>query len=491
MSEKMKPIRSLEAVKDSSDDFFDKFNYNKEKGKKKISSREVTQFKKTLRSFINSLIELEFITLGETNEIVNDLLKKGKKAESKVRNLLKEEDSTNDDLQELALDLHSEINESTPVIEYEFHKKDIIDKKVPVSTEAIEAIAKAFKSTRKGKEITDSGVSIFDINLQPKWNEGDYLLTFKNYMESPYVHTYGTGNDVEAGQSAKEKGVDRVAKGGIDRMSNNTFDIMLYMRSGFSFYGDNNHPWTLQELFDFRVTLDRKALRSGGYIIFNLPYYKIPHFEDRINLQLKVEGIFRTDDELGNMIFVTTYKKADELSQKKLLKKAFRMPGKMPHYSEVERFYCNKGELILPEIFDGNVRDERDYVAAFEDKISPFQQIRERFKPKETIVELSNPLQKYRFGHMGGVAASGVANGIYDTSLFPELTDKGFNHPHILSFKIIKKNLKKIQTDVVAGKEVDIESWQKTHSIVMEALYPDGTIKEFLNTDKSKKKKAE
>lgn len=441
-----------------------------------INISRLKDFKTNLQKLRSALVELSALTIGSSKDVSKDMLKLVKRKLSKVADMEIDEETTNKDLENFSLSVHEELKLNLYVLEKD--KVEVLSwaKENTIPTfpiEALEKVAKAFHSNRK------EGVSVFDYTM----GKGEHLLAFKDNMSAKEIYTYGTDDDAEKCQIAKDRGVYRVAKEGLRAMSNNTFDISMYFMDWFALsISDRMFYGTSKAEEDFHYFLLRKTVRGGGYIIFNLPYYRIPSFTRKINGFLKVEEIYRTDDEAGNLIFVTTYKKPDIVLQGKKLRTAFLNPNKLEHYNDIDRkFIVDKGDLLLPEMFRPILIDQKDHLEAFKDKSDDFDIIQTVFEPKERVVELNRPLQPYNPGHIPAMATIEITSGIYDTSLHKDLID-GFDYAHISSSKIIQQEVQEKEEEMFKGKLVQTVALKKRNILVFKTLELDGTVREILNT---------
>lgn len=440
-----------------------------------LNKGKLRDFKNILLKLRVSFVELVAITKDESLEVSNDLLKLIKKSLSRVADLEIDETAVNQELKDFVELLYEELKLNLFVLNKgEIQMKDWIHKEeLPfVSSDALITIAKTFVSKRK------NGVSIFDYQM----GTGENLLAFQHHMKAEEVYTYGADDDANKCQIAKDNGVYRVAKEGVRAMTNGTFDISLFVTNRMDFFGNEFYFKNTDEVDRFQSFLWRKSTRGGGYVIFNIPYYRIPNFVDKINGRLKVEAIYRTDDEMGNMIFITTNKKGDVVSQTKVMQAAYLNPKKVAHYSDIEEvFSVNKGDLTLPEMFRPYVIEPKDHLHAFKDKADDFDIIQQIFEPKERVVELNSPLQPYNPGHIPAMATIEITNGIYDTSLHKNLVED-FNYPHISSSKIIQQEVKEEEEEMHKGKLVPTVSLKKRNILVFKTMEIDGTVREILNT---------
>ena len=445
------------------------YEFSKFKIDETLDITKLNDFKNRLNKLIGWLIELESVTIGNSLSDIKYCLKISKKIAKEVRDIQSNEFSTNRDLQVLASDIVSDVFRVLNKMKQDgVEVKDWVENNQVTVLAAIEHIASCFHSTRE--------ISVFDY----KMSTGEHLLAFKNNSQASFVHTYGTDSNIDDCQIARDAGVDNVAKQSIYKMTRNTFDISLCLFDSFNYFDFTSYR--SDEEYVFSEFLNEKTTRSGGYIIFNIPYGKLPRFERKISSYLKVEGIYRTDDEMGNLIFVTTFAQTDEHKQKLEIKRAYLSPKKLPHYEECSPFSINKGELTLPETFMPSFVDERDILDAFKTEESPLDFISSVYEPKERAVELSRPLMEYKKEHLAAVAVSEVVNGIYDTSANEDLLHESVNYPHIFSSKIVQKYVNQKKVEMIQGKEVEVFATQKQSALVFKVLLPNGEIKELLNT---------
>jgi hypothetical protein len=296
----------------------------------------------------------------------------------------------NIELENVVKELHKTLDEAIYVMKNEVSLNDFVTniEKQKFPKEIIEFIASKFVSTRE--------MTIFEYEMF----QGENLLTFKDKMKTSYqVHTYGTDYNIDDCRIAKEKGVDFVAKKGLLQVSHNTFDIAMCFNHQFSFYKPENRLGSfLPEEDKFNYTFQRAIPKQNGFYIFNVPFYKLGLFLKKIKTQLTVEGMYRVDDEMKNILFITKYKR-DSKNNDPEFRRAMINYDKLPHYSEMKEFYINKGDVTHPKTFRPYFVDDEDILAAFEREKTTLEVLEEVYKPKEKVVELNRPLQEYKEGH--------------------------------------------------------------------------------------------
>lgn len=372
----------------------------------------------------------------------------------------------NDELEALIQKLHKRLDDALFLLKDEIELHDFVDdtSKHSLPLEVFETISKKLTLRREA--------TMFE---GPHMGDGKHLSYFKNNAKGEHrLFTYGTDKDIELCRDAHKNGVDFVAKKGIYQMSHNTFDVVLNCLNEFSFYETSDLKFTLPEETTFNFVFNRSIPKSNGYLIFNIPYFKLPVFLRKIKNNLTVESMYRVDDEIKNILFVCRYKqnkRNDSLS----FKKAMLNYDKIPHYKEMNEIIVDKGELTHPKTFRPYFVDEEDILAAFEKEEATFDVVERAYKPKEKVIELNRPLQEYKEGHLPAVATIEIVNGIYD------LEDE-VDFPNIYSTKIVQQDIEEEQEEMISGKLTKVISQKKKNVIVSKALLPDGEIIELLNT---------
>ncbi len=436
---------------------------------KRLGYSFVRDVELSISQLVQKLNELEGITFGSTQEIFLEMSQVIRKYAGKVRKLKKDEFATNKNLagvvKSLYLILRDRIRQLNEGIELkEFAKTGLLKKP---EMDVITTISKSFKSK--------NAISVLEEGVQ----QGDRLLQFKKNIKAPHVYLYGSDLNVEDCQIALDKGIDKVAKGGINSITPNCFDIVLFFQHQFTFkdVGEFSNP-EVNEFKDFFRY--KNPVKNGGYIIFNLPYYRVGQFQQRI-MSFKVEGIYRTDDEAGNLIFICTSRKPDEVAQRQELRRAELRHSQLPHYSEMEEFLIHSKEVKVPEKFRGYVMDGRDHLHMFRNEQNPQSFIENIFEPVERSVELNEPLQEYKVGHLSAIASTGITNGIYDTHLHKDMIDGDKMHPHLLKTSLIRREVATMEEELKSGKMVPVISFKKTTELVVKTTTPDGITLSLLN----------
>lgn len=330
---------------------------------------------------------------------------------------------------------------------------------------------------------SDRPFSIFENACE----SGERLLSFKfNTNTTETVYTYGTDKDIDACKEALEKGVDIVAKKGLYQVTHNTFDLSLNFLHEFSFVpeeGENPFYFHRKEKEKYRFLSNRSIAKTGGLIIFNLPYYKIFEFTSFLN-QLTIHGLYRVDDEMKNVLFITSYRKPVTSNNLELQKAAFNYE-KLTHYTEAEAFEINPGELVLPKTFRAEFVDDEDILQSFIGQENALSTISDYYTPVEKSIELSQPLQGYKEGHLPSAAVSEICNGIFDTDVLKAkgLIDSSIHFSNLFSTKIIQQEVKeRIKEEGKDGKPVIYITNKKRNFIVANYLLPNGQMFELLNS---------
>ena len=307
--------------------------------------------------------------------------------------------------------------------------------------------------------------------FQPNMEEGHTLVSFKNQKQGNYdLFTYGTDFSEKLCRKASENGVDYVAKKGIYKISHHTFDLVLNLLNTFTFHDELTN---MLEKSQFEFIFERSIPKNNAYIIFNIPSFKLPVFQKRIQNHLTIEGMYRVDDDMKNILFISRYKQSNR-NDLLLFKKAMLDYKSLPHYTEMNDIVIDQGECEQPKTFRANFIDDEDIFQAFKDETSSLDIVEELYRPKEKVIELSRPLQEYKEGHLAAVAAIEVVNGIYDI--------EDIDFPVIYSSKIVQKEAEDEKEVMHKGELVTEISTKKTNAIVTKALLPDGKIIHLLDT---------
>lgn len=303
--------------------------------------------------------------------------------------------------------------------------------------------------------------------------KGSRSLSIKSNIRGTFpLVTYGTDPDVEACREAKTAGIDFVAKKGIYQMTHSTFDITLNFLDAYTFYTEENR-YTLPEESEFSFIFSRSVPKSNGYVIFSIPYFKLPLFQRRIKSHLTIEGAYRVDDAIKNVLFICRYKHNNR-SDKQLFNKIALQYDKLPHYTDMKEMTISGGDVTHPKTFRAYFVDQEDLFAAFAHDTPTFDLIEQAYRPKEKVIELNRPLQEYREGHLPAVATIEIVNGVYD--------DAETNFPNIYSTKIVQQDVEEEKEEMYKGQLVKVISQKKKNVIVSKILLPNGEITELLNT---------
>jgi hypothetical protein len=369
--------------------------------------------------------------------------------------------------------LHKKLDDSVFVISDALELEDFVDptKSEPLPDDVISFVASKIRPNRE--------INVFQSEIR----DGKSLVLFKQNVHSKEpVIAYGTDPDINICREAKKNGVDVVAKKGIYHMSHQCFDISLCFIDQFSFYTPTGATiLKTPEDVRFEFIFQRCIPRSNGLIIFNVPYYKLANFSRRIKRDLTIEGMYRVNDKMKNVLFICRYKQ-NPAGDEMVLRKAMLQYDKLPMYTEMEEIYINKGEVTHPKTFRPFFVDDEDIMQAFEGFPTSLSIAEAHYKPSEKIVELNSPLQTYKEGHLPAVATIEIVNGIYDSADMERIIGKRIDCPNIYSTKIVQQDVTEEIEELYKGEMVRIISQKKKNVIVSKVLYPNGDIDELLNT---------
>ena len=411
-----------------------------------------------LRQLLAQPDKTETSVLAETNQIMKIV------EEEKVRNV---------DLEQLIKPAWVSMDEDFFVLNDELEIHDFVSQtelqRMP--EEVIAFTAEHFIASRD--------VTVFEHGM----GEGRNLIHFKNKMKSKHdVLTYGTDENVDVCRVAKKNGVDFVAKKGIYTMTHNTFDITINEMSQFSFYKEDEFSFKQPEEIKFNYTFTRYVPKIGGYVVFNVPYFKIHQFMNRISRDMTIEDMYRVNDTMSNVLFVCTFKRDPHFNEA-TLRKAILNYDKLPHYSEMKTYFVNKGELLQPKVFRPYFVDKEDVEQAFIGVEDTLDMVENFYTPVDKIIELNAPLQEYREGHLPAVATIEIVNGIYDTNEMGDMITPGIDFPNIYSTKIVQQDVTEEAEELHKGEMVKVISQKKKNIIVANALLPNGEIVKLLQTN--------
>lgn len=425
------------------------------------------------------LLEVEISSIPKSdysNELEEKLKETKEKLEQEQVGFLR-----NKEIEKVAFDLHKKLDDMVFILkEEEPELKDFVHnsslQRFP--REMVEEISKHFLAFRD--------ISVFQYLMK----DGDSLLHFKeNIINSHKTITFGTDTDISLCKIAKSNGVDYVAKKGIFQITHNTFDLTLNFIDQFSFFHTPSSASVSihsEEEKQFRYIFQRSIPKQNGYLLFNIPHYKIGEFSRQILNNLTIEGLFRLDDEMRNVLFVCRYKKP-EVNQKLEVRKAILNYDKLPHYTEMPVYKLDnigdKDELVLPKTFRALFVDDEDILQAFKGKKSSLATAEEYYRPIEKAVELNSPLQEYKEGHLPAVATIEIVNGIYDTNHLAHILGDEIDFPNIYSTKIVQQDFTEEKEEMYKGKLVTVYSEKKRNIIVAEALTCNGEFIELLKTE--------
>lgn len=373
----------------------------------------------------------------------------------------------NKHLEEVVLQLHKKLDDIVFLLkdESELELEDFVTdpslQRLPI--DVVETIGKNLRLTREA--------TMFESDMK----DGERSILIKQHVKGGYdLFTYGTDPDIELCREAKRNGVDFVAKKGIYKVSHNTFDVVLSFLDEFTFFEDGELKLTLPEETKFNYLFNRSLPKSNAYVLFNIPYFKIPIFMRKIKSMLTIESLYKVDDEIKNVLFVCRYKQ-NVRSDSKTFTKALLEYDKLPHYTELNELVVSKGDLTHPKTFRPYFVDEEDILQAFERETPTFEIVEGAYRPKEKVIELNRPLQEYKEGHLPAVATIEIVNGIYDLG-------EEIDFPNIYSTKIVQQDVEEEKEELYKGEKVKIVSQKKKNVIVSKILLPNGEIVELLNT---------
>lgn len=449
-----------------------------------ITKVELENINSEINAAINAIVQLEtgdqMIRKERITNELQKLLEETEKTEintlkrvNEIISLVEEEKIRNQHLEDIVKTAYVSMDEQFFVL------KDSLEVQEFVSSPELQSFPNEVISFIASKFCTTRGVTIFENGI----GEGQNLMHFKTEMKSKEeVFTYGTDENVELCRIAKQNGVDFVAKKGIHTITHNTFDITLNFMNHMNFYHDEEIKHLLPESIKYNYIFTRQIPKIDGYIVFNIPYFKIDEYANRIGRDVTIEGMYRVDDVMSNVLFICRYRR-DKRFNEAILRKAILNYDKLPHYTEMQEIFINKGELLHPKAFRPYFVDNEDIEQAFIGGVDTLDLVEEYYTPMDKIIELNAPLQEYREGHLPAVATIEIINGLYDTKQIGDMIIPGIDFPNIYSTKIVQQDVTEEIEEMHKGEMVRIISQKKKNIIVANALLPNGEIVELLKTN--------
>lgn len=327
--------------------------------------------------------------------------------------------------------------------------------------------------------------SLYEHNME----DAQKILYMKHKPQTNHeVLAYATSPDLEICKEAKDGGVDRVAKKGLVQVSHNTFDVTTLWFDSIPFYKEESEDKYFKYYLNesdlqkkFYYVYYRQLPKHNSYLIFNIPFFKLHHIMKKIDRDLTIEGVYRVDDIMKNVLFVCRYKR-DNKDKELQMRKIMLSYQSLPSYTEMEKIRIQGGDLVLPQTFKAAFVEGEDFEEAFKNMPSPIDEAIGFYQPSEKVVELNAPLQEYKPGHLPAVATVEVVNGINDTNELQDILEAPIDFPHIYSTKIVQRDVKEEEESMHKGKPVRLVTEKKQNVIVCKLLTMNGEIIELLNT---------
>ena len=319
--------------------------------------------------------------------------------------------------------------------------------------------------------VANRPITVFD----SKMGDGTTLHACKsNIQTNEPVTTYGQEMNLFHCQVAKEKGIDHIAKRGLYECTSKTFDIVFRLFEHFVYA---EHDVT-EQFYDvekeFETFLSQHFVRPNGYLIFNWPSYRLTSstLKNKLKHHYTIRGLYRSDDDISNVV-VVCQKTRTHHDQLPLLRQAVLLPNKLPHYRDIqETFPILTGEVLFPEKFRPTLVEEEDIIDAFKTTSSTLSIFEKAYRPKEATLELNNPVQKYKLGHLPAIAATSLVDGVYDDN----------ENACLFSCKTVQQIVQNEVREMVSGETVEVVSRKKKNGVTVRSLYPNGEIVTLLDT---------
>lgn len=482
-------------------DSIEKLDYNLGKLKnankvaKKLMENKVTKKDVDVRrNIMNKLIlyfkECSFFLSKKTKTFAEKPAEKLKKFRIEMRKMINEK--TLSELKKTTNELIESLEDDIFVLKKVQETKNIyyIENQPHIDDKHFEKIGKLFASNRK--------IAVLDFRLLNSRgaafrssNTGKLLRGFLDNSKISDVYTVTTAASDEAEQ-IYENGVDFVAKHGIQRKRQNTFDIGILKQDVFDIQSSRTVFGSIDASDKLMEFFSSNFVKKDGYYIFNIPQPLFHRFVDRFydrnqRLKIKIKHIFRVnDDEMNNLIFVAQYISGDKKTDK-LIKMALFQPNRLLSIDDIDEtlYYSiniNKGEFLDPEVVP-YILDDDDLTRDFEKYGAPYEEIMEYLKPREKAIELNRPLQEYKIGHLPAVSTTEITNGLYDSHRYSDMIPTGIKYDHLFSAKIIQKDIVEKEKEKHKDEIVDVVTNRKRNIIVMNVLDNDGNEIELLNTE--------
>lgn len=454
------------------------FEYGDVVRERLVEPAKIESFTSRVQNLVAPLNELRYITEGASKQLAEEAFETLAKGRKTILKLTKKAGTTNADLEAAVQDLHTKLDDLVYVLREEIELKGYVEfGGFPLAPEVLQTVASKFSATRD--------VTVFQNHM----GRGEGLLAFKERMNTNHsVTAYGVEEDLGKCREAKSAGIDRIAKKGLMKVSNDVFDIVINPIPVVQHFEGMFSTRPPEEL-DFTYMLHRRLARSGGYFIFTLPAYRIAQFMGRLNRSMVIVGKpYRVDDDMSTVLFVcrnTRLRNAAELKQQNLLlRRAMLEYEKLPHYTEMEPISITDRRVEHPSVFRPFFIDADDINEAFVGSRTTADSIAEKYKPSEDVIDLERPLQEYREGHLPAVAASGAVNGIYDTDRLKEIMDLDIDYSNLYLTRIRRQNVVEEQEELDSkGNKVRLISEKKRNTIISKLLKTNGEIVTLLETN--------
>lgn len=446
---------------------------------KEIDSIRKELYENHMKRLIPVLVALAAVTANDSKKQVQSALTKVNVMQAKVYKLLTNPDATNGMLQELVLELTDFARDTLYVMKDEIELEPWVEDKTQqrFPRNVLKQVAKKFHASRD--------ICVFENDM----NEGEDLLAFKHNMQTHHnVVLYGKDKSVESCNTARQNGVDYVAKVDLYSVTHRCFDFSMNFLDEYTFFQEEyERTFYLKEEEKFGMLFNRNIPADDGFVLLNLPYFKIPELEKKLTYYITIDDIYRVDDPIKNVLIVARKRKNKGQNEAKL-RKALLMYQSLPSISDMKEYFINKGEFNPPKVFKPYFVDEDDVMEEFKTMPTPIDILEEIYTPVERIVELSNPLQEIKEGHYPAVATSEITNGINDTEFLKPILGKDLDFVHMFCTKIIQQDVQEVNMVMHNGKEIEEVSEKKMNFIVSNLWTQDGEFIELLDTEKENQK---
>jgi hypothetical protein len=293
------------------------------------------------------------------------------------------------------------------------------------------------------------------------------------------IHLYGIDRDIDLGINSRKLNINTARKNLI-AASAKWADVCISTNE--KIYFDDELLSLRNYDLSYATTQRRRLVKRDGIFIFNIPFYKLNDFERTI-ISHTIEGIYRTDDEVGNLVVVLKTELAKNNANKILIKQAMYKPESLPTLNEVKSIFLDSKEDDGPKTFRAGFIDIDDVEFQFKDVQSSSNFIYAYLKTEDEDEDPRRALQEPKEGHIPTLATSGIVSGRYVDELLQPRYNKSIGFDNLIETKIVKREIEEEQMVSVKGELVKEISLKKSNIIVSTALTPQGEFVELFSND--------